>query len=258
MSIRFYKYQGTGNDFILVDNRDKKISLSARQVAVLCDRRFGIGADGLMLLEPKAGYDFKMVYYNSDGAESTMCGNGGRCITAFARRLGIINGKASFVAVDGPHDADINDDGTVSLHMQDVKNIETFADHCILNTGSPHYILWSEDVQEEDVFGRGRAIRHQAEFEPKGINVNFVQRRDGDIFVRTYERGVEDETYSCGTGVTAAAIASSEDKTGDFILDIETPGGMLKVSFTNTTATSAANGILSGPAEFVFEGEIEL
>ena len=145
-----------------------------------------------------------------------------------------------------------------SLHLQDVNNIETFADHCILNTGSPHYILWSEDVQEEDVFGRGRAIRHQAEFEPKGINVNFVQRRDGDIFVRTYERGVEDETYSCGTGVTAAAIASSEDKTGDFSIDIETPGGMLKVSFTKTTATSAQNVILCGPAEFVFEGEIEL
>ena len=258
MSIRFYKYQGTGNDFILVDNRDKKISLSTRQVAELCDRRFGIGADGLMLLEPEAGYDFKMVYYNSDGAESTMCGNGGRCITAFAQRLGIINGKASFVAVDGPHDADINDDGTVSLHMQNVTSIETFRDHCILNTGSPHYILWSEDVQEEDVVGKGRAIRHQPEFEPKGINVNFVQRRAGDIYVRTYERGVEDETYSCGTGVTAAAIASVGDKTGNFSIDIETPGGMLNVSFTKTGPASARNVVLTGPATFVFEGEVEI
>jgi diaminopimelate epimerase len=258
MIIRFHKYQGTGNDFILIDNRARLIALTNAQVAILCDRRFGIGADGLMLLEPQAGHDFKMVYYNSDGAESTMCGNGGRCITAFAKQLGLISDKASFLAIDGSHDATINEENIVSLEMQYVTSIERFTDHCILNTGSPHYILWSNDVQEEDVVERGRAIRHQPEFEPKGINVNFVQRRDGDIYVRTYERGVEDETYSCGTGVTAAAIASSDDKTGNFSIDIETPGGMLNVSFTKTGASSARNVILTGPATFVFEGEIEI
>lgn len=256
MNIHFYKYQGTGNDFILVDNRAKKVSLNTLQIAALCDRRFGIGADGLMLLESEAGYDFRMVYFNSDGSESTMCGNGGRCITAFAKRLGIIINKASFVAIDGPHEATINADDTISLHMVNVDKIEVFREHCILDTGSPHYVLWTNDVQEEDVFGRGRAIRHQQEFEPKGINVNFVQKRDGDIYVRTYERGVEDETYSCGTGVTAAAIASVCNEIGKFSTDIETPGGMLNVSFTKEEAYKAKDVILTGLAKFVYEGDI--
>ncbi len=258
MNIHFYKYQGTGNDFILIDNRDKSIVLNTQQIAALCDRRFGIGADGLMLLENEPGYDFRMVYYNSDGSESTMCGNGGRCITAFAKRLGITENKTSFVAIDGGHEAAINDDATISLHMVDVKEIKVYQEHCILNTGSPHYVLWTNDVKREDVFGRGRAIRHQQEFEPKGINVNFVEKLADGIFVRTYERGVEDETYSCGTGVTAAAIASVCNETGKFSTDIETPGGKLNVSFTKDAAYSAKDVILTGPAEFVFEGDVKL
>jgi diaminopimelate epimerase len=258
MNIHFHKYQGTGNDFILIDNRSKEVTLDTMQIALLCDRRFGIGADGLMLLETEAGYDFRMVYYNSDGSESTMCGNGGRCITAFAKHLGIISDKTSFVAIDGAHTAVINNDDTISLHMVDVNSIEVHSDHCILDTGSPHYVLWTNDVQEEDVEHKGRAIRHQQEFEPKGINVNFVERLDESIYVRTYERGVEDETYSCGTGVTAAAIASTCNETGTFSTEIRTPGGDLKVSFTKDSAYSAKDVILTGPAEFVFKGSFEL
>lgn len=258
MNIHFYKYQGTGNDFILLDNREKNILLNTEQVAYLCDRRFGIGADGLMLLENEEGYDFRMVYFNSDGSESTMCGNGGRCITAFAKKLEIISNKASFIAIDGPHDATINNDATISLHMQDVAHVDVHQEHCILNTGSPHYVLWTNDVQREDVFGRGRAIRNQQEFGAKGINVNFVERQADGIFVRTYERGVEDETYSCGTGVTAAAIASVCNETGTFITDIQTPGGKLKVSFTKDAPYSAKDVILTGPATFVYEGDTNL
>jgi diaminopimelate epimerase len=254
MEISFSKYHGTGNDFILIDNRDKNISLTKEQVAFLCHRRFGIGADGLMLLETAEGYDFRMVYYNSDGGESTMCGNGGRCITAFAKRLHITSGKTNFIAIDGPHSATIHSDDTISLHMQDVADITHEQNHAILNTGSPHYILWVDDVANTDVFTTGRNIRTQEAFQPNGINVNFVQRLDNGLRVRTYERGVEDETWSCGTGVTAAAIAASGNATGHFTTPIETPGGKLEVSFTKETGDSAKQVILKGPAVFVFEG----
>ena len=258
MTIQFYKYQGTGNDFILIDNREQAITLTHEQVAFLCHRRFGIGADGLMLLEHADGYDFKMVYYNSDGGESTMCGNGGRCITAFAHRLGIISSEAHFVAIDGAHDAVINEDNTVSLHMQDVHDINAADGYTILNTGSPHYVQWVNDVQNTDVFTEGKRIRNQDVFQPKGINVNFVQLQGGKLWVRTYERGVEDETLSCGTGVTASAIAATAKATGDFNTILHTPGGALSVSFTKDTADTAKNVILSGPATFVFEGQIEI
>jgi diaminopimelate epimerase len=252
----FYKYQGTGNDFILFDNRDGRISLSGAQIALLCNRRFGIGADGLMLLEQAAGYDFKMVYYNSDGGESTMCGNGGRCLAAFAKNLGIIDTQANFVAIDGPHTATIGADGLISLHMNDVPDMEIQEFHTILNTGSPHYVLWVPDVKNASVFTAGRKIRNQPEFQPDGINVNFVQLVNGKLSVRTYERGVEDETLSCGTGVTAAAIAATAKFMGEFNTEIETPGGKLEVSFTKNTPTSATDVVLTGPAEFVFKGEV--
>lgn len=258
MTIQFYKYQGTGNDFILIDNRAKGISLTKDQVAFLCHRRFGVGADGLMLLEHAEGYDFRMVYYNSDGGESTMCGNGGRCITAFAKKLGLIDKVASFIAIDGPHFATINEDDTVSLHMQDVQEINIADGHTTLNTGSPHYVQWVNDVQNTDVFTEGRRIRNQDEFQPKGINVNFVQLQNGKLWVRTYERGVEDETLSCGTGVTASAIAATAKATGEFNTTLHTPGGTLNVSFTKDSADTAKNVVLSGPATFVFEGTVEL
>lgn len=258
MTTTFYKYQGTGNDFILIDNRTKSATLTPKQIALLCDRRYGIGADGLMLLENETGYDFKMVYYNADGNESTMCGNGGRCITAFAKQLGIIKTTATFVAIDGDHAATINADNTISLQMKDVAAITINNDSTILDTGSPHYIAFVDDAAAVDVFKEGRNIRNRKEYQPKGINVNFVQPQGNGIIVRTYERGVEDETLSCGTGVTAAAIAFSGMKTGAFNITITTPGGMLKVNFHKPSPQTANNVILSGAAHFVFMGTVDV
>lgn len=258
MQLTFSKYQGTGNDFILIDNMDKSISLSREQIAFMCHRRFGIGADGLMLLEPEEGYDFRMVYYNADGNESSMCGNGGRCITDFARVKGVISKEARFLAVDGPHKAWIHEDDSVSLEMMNVTEIQRNADHLVINTGSPHYVTWVKDTDALDVFGTGRDIRNRMEYGKDGINVNFVQNLANGIRVRTYERGVEDETMSCGTGVTAAAIAWSGGQTGKFIVPITTPGGMLEVSFKKDSESTARDVILKGPATFVYEGNIAL
>lgn len=258
MNIHFYKYHGAGNDFILLDNRKNPVTLSKEQVALLCHRHYGIGADGLMLLENAAGYDFRMVYYNSDGGESTMCGNGGRCITAFAHHLGLITHATTFIAIDGPHNASIHPDGTISLQMQEVSGIQHYDTYAILNTGSPHYILWTDDTDKADVFHEGRRLRNLPEFQPGGININFVQQVEGGLKVRTYERGVEDETMSCGTGVTAAAIAATKDTTGNFAIPVFTPGGRLEISFTKDTSSTAKNVILKGPAVFVFEGDIDI
>lgn len=258
MKLHFYKYQGAGNDFILADNRDKNIHLNRQQVAFLCDRHFGIGADGLMLLEPAGGYDFRMVYYNSDGNESTMCGNGGRCITAFAKKLGIIQDACNFVAIDGPHHAVIDKQGLVHLGMQDVHHIAFQDGFTILNTGSPHYVLPVDDVDNTDVFTCGREIRNTEIYQPKGINVNFVQDTGEAIKVRTYERGVENETLSCGTGVTACAIATVHRATGNFDRPVITPGGRLRVTFRKSSPESATEVVLIGPAELVFEGYIDV
>lgn len=259
MNIQFAKYQGTGNDFILIDNRDENIVLSREQVARLCDRRFGIGADGLMLLELAPGADFRMVYFNSDGGESTMCGNGGRCIAAFAKRLRIVDDVAHFVAIDGPHEAQFGDGEIVSLQMKNVSGIEHFDSHSVLDTGSPHYVAWVADTGQTPVFEEGRRIRNLPEFAPGGLNVNFTTVVDaGSLRVRTYERGVEDETYSCGTGVTAAAIAHSGERLGRFEIAISTPGGNLSVRYKKTAADRAEDVFLEGPATFVFEGNIEL
>ncbi len=259
MQLEFHKYHGTGNDFILLDNRAGQISLSRDQVAALCHRRFGIGADGLMLLETAPGMDFRMVYFNADGGESSMCGNGGRCITAFARALGIVGEKASFIAIDGPHAAEISPEGNISLHMKDVAGIQHFPDHALLDTGSPHYVQWVEDVASVDVVNTGRNIRNLPQFAPGGLNVNFTARNaDGSLQVRTYERGVEDETYSCGTGVTAAAIAASGSAIGAFRVKIGTPGGLLEASFIKHLPDAAHEVVLHGPAEFVFGGRIDV
>ena len=263
--LRFSKYHGTGNDFILIDNRDSRAQLSQEQVAGLCHRHFGIGADGLILLEAAAGGGtdagarFRMVYYNSDGRLSTMCGNGGRCFTAFAKRLGLMDGDAfSFVAVDGPHTATIDEEGRVSLGMSDVDTIDFLDGYSVLDTGSPHFVQWVEDVAERDVPNEGRSIRHWQEFEPGGINANFVEVGEDGLTVRTYERGVEDETLSCGTGVTAAAIASTGEEIGVFAVPVSTPGGALEVTFVKDTPTSAREVVLTGPATFVFEGSLDV
>lgn len=258
MNIHFYKYHGAGNDFVIADNRDGKIQLSQEQVAHLCHRHFGIGADGLMLLEHEDGYDFKMVYYNSDGNESTMCGNGGRCITAFAKKMGVIERETTFVAIDGPHHATVDDEELVHLGMKDVKGIDFRNEFTVLDTGSPHYVQWVDNADSVDVFRMGRNIRNEAEFKQEGINVNFVQLLENGIKVRTYERGVENETMSCGTGVTACAIATTQKETGQFSTIITTPGGELRVDFHKPSADSAEDVVLTGPAVLVFEGDITL
>ena len=257
--LQFFKYQGTGNDFVILDNRDGKYNdLGVEQVKFLCDRRFGVGADGLMLLNLHPDYDFEMKYYNADGRESSMCGNGGRCLTKFAYDVGLYQMKYKFLAVDGVHDSEINEDGNVALKMNDVNQVKYERGNFILNTGSPHFVTMINDVMHADVFKKGREIRYSDAFKDEGINVNFVQKLVEGIQVRTYERGVEDETLSCGTGVTAAAIAFKENETGTFTVLVETPGGQLEVSFDKESSGAATNVVLKGPAVFVFEGSISI
>ena len=199
----------------------------------MCDRRNGIGADGLILLQDVVEYDFEMVYFNADGNESSMCGNGGRCIVDFANKLGIINDKAAFLAIDGPHEAGINDE-LISLSMSDVNKIEMNPDHCFMDTGSPHYLAFLDNIDEIDVVEEGNKIRYNDRFREGGVNVNFLEMRDDALYVRTYERGVEDETLSCGTGMVAAALyASLKGVLGnDDFCNVITPGGEVKVKFT--------------------------
>jgi diaminopimelate epimerase len=257
--IEFSKYQGTGNDFILLDNRTGAYRLTQAEVAALCHRRFGIGADGLMLLETTPEADFRMVYYNADGGISTLCGNGSRCMVAFARKLGLVHsGTVQFEAADGLHEAQILPDNQVVLQMADVTELTPDASGVFLNTGSPHYIFWTENAGTEDVAQRGRAIRYDGRFALGGTNVNFVERRSKDLYVRTYERGVEAETLSCGTGVTAAAIAASGSALGPFDIPVETPGGWLRVQYEKTGPETATQICLTGPAQLVFEGVIDL
>ncbi len=261
MELQFYKYQGTGNDFILADNRDGKYaSLTNEQVKKLCDRRFGIGADGLMLLNEKQGFDFEMKYYNADGKEGSMCGNGGRCIVKFAYELGIHKEIYKFIASDGGHEAKINEAGIVSLKMKDVHTISKFHNDFILDTGSPHYIKLSSNVMDIDVYKKGYEIRHSKEFDEEGINVNFVEQLEepDKIIVRTFERGVEDETFSCGTGVTAAAIVCYHNENGFNDVEVKTLGGTLTVEFDRLNDSRFENIWLCGPAEKVYEGSVQL
>jgi diaminopimelate epimerase len=259
MILFFSKYQGTGNDFILLDNREGIYNtLSTEQIRHLCDRRFGIGADGLMLLNNHEGYDFEMKYFNADGREGSMCGNGGRCLVRFAYHLGIHRNEYKFLAVDGDHEAEIDTDGIVSLKMKDVDKIRRQNGDSILNTGSPHYVKVVSDVMDMDVYKKGRDIRYSKEYEQDGINVNFVEQTEEDkIIVRTYERGVEDETYSCGTGVTAAAMVCYHNENGFNDVQVKTLGGKLHVEF-DRIEERYINVWLSGPAEKVYEGKIEL
>jgi len=257
-NLHFSKYQGTGNDFVMIDNRDLSFPKeNTKLVAFLCDRRFGIGGDGLILIENDVETDFKMVYYNSDGNESTMCGNGGRCLVAFAKQLHMISDSCTFVAVDGLHYAKINDD-IISLQMIDVNEISLNENDTFLNTGSPHHVQMVDDVKNVDVYNKGKEIRYSEIYAPGGTNVNFVEKISDDYFkVRTYERGVEDETLSCGTGATAVAIAMFENKiTNNKSIQIEVPGGLLNVSFDKNESGFFENVILSGPAKKVFESAI--
>ncbi|AIZ43244.1 diaminopimelate epimerase [Cellulophaga baltica] len=258
MKLTFYKFQGTGNDFVMVDNRqnifDKE---NTERIAFLCDRRFGIGADGLILLENEKDLDFKMVYFNSDGNESTMCGNGGRCLVAFAKHLGIIKDSASFNAIDGLHKASIKE-GLVSLQMKDVEEIKEKPNAVFLDTGSPHHVQMVTGLEDYQVKKEGARLRYGV-YGEKGSNINFVEQIDATSFsVRTYERGVEDETLSCGTGVTAAAIAMHKTgKTTNSEVFIKALGGDLNIKF-EVNDKVYSNVFLTGPAKFVFKGEIDV
>jgi diaminopimelate epimerase len=255
--LSFSKYQGTGNDFIMIDNRDKLFEKSKEEIAFLCDRRFGIGADGLILIESQSDFDFKMKYFNADGNEGSMCGNGGRCAVKFASDLGIFSKKTTFVAIDGVHFASI-EKNEVSLGMIDTNEIQEVKDGFFLNTGSPHLVIIVEDVNIVDVKNYGSSIRYSDFWMEKGgVNVNFVQKNGEDsIFVRTYERGVEDETFSCGTGVTASALIASQILAIKSPCIVQTLGGKLGVSFSIENNNKFKEIILKGPAKFVFSGQI--
>lgn len=258
MKFVFYKYQGTGNDFVIIDNRDEGFPKNDTElVAKICDRRFGVGADGLILLENHASADFSMVYYNSDGNLSSMCGNGGRCISHFAKFLGIISEDAKFEAADGMHEATVKNDW-VSLKMNDVEEVTVSKNHVFLNTGSPHHVEMVEKLENYDVYKNGKNIRNDI-YGKEGANVNFVERNDATTFsVRTYERGVEDETLSCGTGVTAVALAMFETgKTLENKITLKTLGGTLQVTF-NKVEAGYTNVYLEGPAVQVFKGNWKL
>lgn len=260
MQLKFHKYQGTGNDFVMIDNRHNFFPKDNIQVIEkLCDRRFGIGADGLILLENDVETDFRMVYYNSDGNESSMCGNGGRCLVAFAKSLNLIQDKTSFIATDGLHHAAILENGIVSLQMKDVDDVKIEKDYIFLNTGSPHHVTLVHDIENYDVKTKGSEIRYSDLYGKEGSNVNFVKQISENHFrLRTYERGVEGETLSCGTGATATAIAMHAIlKTNATTVDIDVEGGKLKVSFEKTNK-GYENVFLEGAAAFVFEGIIEI
>ncbi|QDA60768.1 diaminopimelate epimerase [Hymenobacter jejuensis] len=264
MRLPFHKYQGTGNDFVMIDDRAHQFDATNHAlVRFLCDRRRGIGADGLILLHKHADFDFEMVYFNADGYLGSMCGNGGRCTVAFAHQLGAIQAETKFLAADGPHEAHIEADGTVHLRMQDVAGQQEIEkDDIFLDTGSPHLVrfLPSSRLAELNVFAEGRAVRYSERFREKGTNVNFVEMPlvAGQPWqVRTYERGVEDETLSCGTGVTAVALAASRRGAASPV-QLRTPGGDLQVSFQVRPDGSFTQVYLSGPATKVFEGNIEL
>ena len=260
MKIPFFKYQGTGNDFVIIDNRKNIFPRrNTELVGRLCNRRFGIGADGLILLQEHNGFDFEMIYYNSDGRVSSMCGNGGRCISAFAKKLGIIKQHCRFLAIDGEHEAEVTANDWVELKMKDVTFGERGEDYFVLDTGSPHYVVFVEDLDDINIVENGKAIRYSAAYKKEGINVNFVEKTKEGILVATYERGVEDETLSCGTGVTACAIAyymrqPLDERTN---VPVTTKGGNLQVRFKLSETDGVSDVWLCGKAILVFEGVID-
>jgi diaminopimelate epimerase len=263
LKIHFYKYQATGNDFVIMDNRHGAIKLSTEQIQKICDRRFGVGADGLMLIEKHPSLNFNLEYFNSDGSQS-LCGNGSRAAVHFASTLGIVNGHANFNAYDGPHDASMSSSDSISIKMGDVSEVKKLGDDFFIHTGSPHYIRFVDNVKDYPVFEEGEKIRYSDAFKNGGTNVNFIERLNADtIFVRTYERGVEDETLSCGTGVTAAALAASLQGFSSPV-KIKTLGGDLSVKFQSVNNAGSGHSVmftdifLIGPAKMVFEGDLEL
>jgi diaminopimelate epimerase len=255
MGLQFFKYQGTGNDFIMVDGRNNTVKFSEKEISSLCDRRFGIGADGLIILKEEERVDFVMDYYNADGSQS-FCGNGSRCAQAFAQKLGMIKNESTFRAIDGVHKGRI-EGGSFATKMGDVSKVETVGSDYFIHTGSPHYIKYVKNVDDFDVFNEGRAIRNSEDFVEEGTNVNFVSVFEDHLKVRTYERGVEDETLSCGTGVTAVAISFLQQMNSkQSAVNIVTRGGNLRVELNRGKANTYTDIWLVGPAKQVFSGEV--
>lgn len=263
MHIPFYKMQGTGNDFIVIDNRRIRINHQKLNIKNLCDRKFGIGADGLLLINSSRQYDFEMKYFNSDGKLASMCGNGGRCITYLAQRLNVIKNETTFLAADGIHRAEIKNDFAVRLQMKDVSAIKKLnANEYFLNTGSPHFVRFiNGNIHTYPIFDEGKKIRNRKEYKSKGVNANFVKvLGKNKIFVRTYERGVEDETLSCGTGVVASALAyilKFTIQNAKCTILIYTPGGKLKVS-AEQNAKGFQNIFFEGKVGIAFAGIISI
>jgi len=262
MLVHFSKYHGTGNDFVMIDGRELDTSLlDTKVIRRLCDRRFGIGGDGLIFLEESKRFDFTMRYFNADGREGSMCGNGGRCITAFAKSLGICDTRATFEGIDGSHEASILSNGEIRLKLADVGGIDQLVDGYLLNTGSPHFVHFVENLKQITVEREGAEIRQQERFGKGGVNVNFVEPgpASNEITVRTFERGVEGETWSCGTGVAAAAITScihsGSDKSS---YKVYTRGGELNVSFKSQDNQQFTEIYLTGPASHVYDGTIDI
>jgi diaminopimelate epimerase len=257
MKIHFFKYQATGNDFVLIDNRPGFLHFSKEQIGQLCSRRFGVGADGLILIENDPDANFSVNYYNNDGSQS-LCGNGSRAAVHFASSLGLINGKARFSAYDGIHDAELLNSGVVRLKMHDVSKIDRIGEDFLIDTGSPHLVRIVDNVAQYPVVEQGKAIRYGEPFRKNGVNVNFVELSDGNsIFIRTYERGVEDETLSCGTGVTASALAVASLGYSSPVY-VKSRGGELSVEFKTSQSATFQDIYLVGPAKMVYEGDLEL
>lgn len=259
--IHFYKYHGAGNDFIMIDGRKNLPQLSSLQIKTMCDRHFGIGADGLMYIMESSEYDFEMKYFNSNGLEGSMCGNGGRCIVAFAFDLGIQQPSFRFIASDGEHFAEIleskGNKKIIRIQLKDVDKFEKIDNHYVLDTGSPHHLTFCKSISEKNVFAAGKAIRYSKNFKAEGVNANFIEQKGNHLFVRTYERGVENETLACGTGVTASAIGAYLNHAEKYTnYNIQTLGGSLKVSFVNEDNVFK-HVFLEGPTEYVFEGNID-
>lgn len=258
ITITFNKYQGAGNDFVMIDNRKGFVNPDDTVlINRLCDRRFGIGADGLILISDYEGLDYEMKYFNSDGKIGSMCGNGGRCTAHFALKLAITGNNQRFMAFDGIHEAEVEND-IVRLQMADVKSFKIVDDNYFIDTGSPHYILFTDNIDNLNVNEEGKKIRWSEKFAPGGTNVNFVRVTDNGLTIRTFERGVEDETLACGTGVTASAIAAVLKGHFDTpSINVSARGGNLKVEF-RIENKEIKNVWLTGPATFVYEGIIKV
>lgn len=263
MKIVFFKYQGTGNDFIIIDNRliNNNLLKEKKIIKKLCDRRFGIGSDGLILIENTPKYDFYMKYYNSDGLEGSMCGNAGRCCTIFMKNYFLKEKKIKFKAIDGLHKALILENNNVLLKMNDISKIEKHKDHYFLNTGSPHYVKFTSNIEGINVYNEGKKIRFNKKYFKIGVNVNFLEYKKNILYIRTYERGVENETLSCGTGSVAGAISAYHKGIIKYTknIKIKTLGGQVIISFNiNTNNNEYENIWIKGKAKEVFKGQINI